>query len=101
MASFPADTGQTKTNRKKKFHIPISSYPTRNTESIIPSFQAKIGWERPRKKESKNYRSDQLLPNLKYRIPEKKAKKIKKLKKYHYGFFSIQNRLGKAEIEGK
>ena len=78
MASFPADTGQTKTNRKKKIHIPISSYPTRNTESIIPSFQAKIGWERPRKKASKNYCSDQLLPNLKYRIPEKKKQKKSK-----------------------
>ena len=30
--------------------------------TIMASFQAKIGWERPRKRETKNYRYDQLLP---------------------------------------
>ena len=29
----------------------------------MASFQAKTGWERPRKREKKNYRSDQFLPN--------------------------------------
>ena len=28
------------------------------------SFQAKTGWERPRKRKKKNYRSDQFLPDL-------------------------------------
>ena len=64
----------------------------------MPSFQAKIGCERLRKKENKNYRSDRFLPNPEYRIQKKKQKK---LKKYHYGFFSNQNRLGKAKIKGK
>ena len=27
----------------------------------MASFQAKTGWERPRKREKKNYRSDQFL----------------------------------------
>ena len=30
---------------------------------IISSFQAKTGWEMPRKSENKNYRSDQFLPD--------------------------------------
>ena len=32
---------------------------------------------------------------------KKKAKKLKKLKKHQYGFFSSQNKLGKAEKERK
>ena len=44
----------------------------------MPSFQAKIGCERPRKKENKNYRSDRFLPNPEYRIQKKKQKKLKK-----------------------
>ena len=32
---------------------------------------------------------------------QKIAKKIQKTKKHHYGFFSNQNRLGKAKKEGK
>ena len=39
------------------------------------SFQAKIGCERPRKKENKNYRSDRFLPDPEYRIQKKKSKK--------------------------
>ena len=29
----------------------------------MASFQAKLGWKRPRKSENKNYRSDQFLPD--------------------------------------
>ena len=29
----------------------------------MASFQAKIGWEWPRKRENKNYRSNQFLPD--------------------------------------
>ena len=58
----------------------------------MASFQAKTGWDRPKKKENKSYRSDQFLPNPLQRIPKKIAKKIQKIKKYHYGFFSSQNR---------
>ena len=29
----------------------------------MASFQANIGWERPRKSENKNYRSDQFVPD--------------------------------------
>ena len=32
----------------------------------MASFQAKIGWKRPRKREKKNYRSAPFLPNAKY-----------------------------------
>ena len=41
----------------------------------MASFHAKIGWERPRKRENKNNRSDQFLPGMKQKIP----KKFKKL----------------------
>ena len=59
------------------------------------SFQAKIGWKRPRKRENKNCRS---VPTQRVIENSKKiAKKLKKLKKYHYGFISCQNRWQKDE----
>ena len=58
--------------------VPITSDPTRNREfqknskkfkelknTIIDSFQAKIGWKRIRKRENKNYRSVLFLPDAK------------------------------------
>ena len=63
----------------------------------MASFQAKTGWERSRNNENKNSCSDQYLPDPLYKIPKKIAKNFKKLKKYHYGFFSSQNRLGQAK----
>ena len=44
----------------------------------MASFQAKIGWERPRKRENKNYRSDQFLPDPLQRIPKIQQKNSKK-----------------------
>ena len=46
----------------------------------MASFQAKTGWDRPKKGEIENYRSDQFLPNTLQGIPKKIAKKFKKLK---------------------
>ena len=46
----------------------------------MASFQAKIVWKRPRKRENKNYRFVPLLPDALQKIPKKKAKKLKKLK---------------------
>ena len=46
----------------------------------MASFQAKIGWESPRKRENKNYHSDQFLSNTLQGIPKKIAKNFKKLK---------------------
>ena len=43
-------------------------------------FQAKRGWDRQRRRENKNYRFDQFLPNPEQRIQKRKAKKLKKLK---------------------
>ena len=64
----------------------------------MASFQAKIGWKRPRKRKNKNYRS---VPFCSYttrnRKFQKNSKKIRKTKQYHYGFISSQNRLEKAE----
>ena len=61
------------------------------------SFEAKIGWKRKRKRENKNYRSVQFLPDRLEKIP----KKFKKLRKYHYAIISSQNRLEKAVNERK
>ena len=63
----------------------------------MASFQAKIGWTRRRKRENKNCLSVPFLPDGKYKIP----KKEKKIKKYHCGFISCQNRLENAEKEKK
>ena len=64
----------------------------------MASLQAKIGWRTPRKRKNKNYRS---VPFRSYttrnRKFQKKSKKIRKTKQYHYGIISSQNRLEKAE----
>ena len=44
-------------------------------------FQAKTGWERPRKSDNKNYRSNLFLPDLLQRLPKNSKKKKKKRKK--------------------
>ena len=60
----------------------------------MDSFQAKIGWNSPRKRENKNYRSVPFRSNpTRNRKFQKNSKKIQKIKKYHYGFISSQNRL--------
>ena len=68
----------------------------------MDSFQAKIGWKRMRKSENKNYRS---VPFRSYptrkRNFQKNSKNIQKIKKYHYGFISSQNRSEKAEKNRK
>ena len=85
------------------------AFPTRNRKfqkiakkfkkfenTIIVSFQAKIGWERWRKREKKK-----IVLMCSYQTRNKKfqknSKKIQKLRKHHHSFFSRQNRLGKAE----
>ena len=58
----------------------------------MTSFLAKIGWERQRKRKIKiffPFRSDR-TGNIKF---QKKIRKFKKIKKYHCGFISSQNRL--------
>ena len=68
----------------------------------MDSFQAKIGWNSAIKRENKNYRSVPFrfypMHNGKF---QKKARKLKILKKYHYCFISIQNRLEKVEKKRK
>ena len=43
----------------------------------MASFQAKIGWKRPRKRKNKNSRSAPFLPDAKQKIPKKQQKKLK------------------------
>ena len=68
----------------------------------MDSYHAKIGWKRLRKSENKNYRS---VPFRSYptrnRNFQKNCEKIQKIKKYHYGFISVQNRLEEAEKNRK
>ena len=47
----------------------------------MASFQSKIGRNRPRKTENKNYRSVSFIPGAKYKI-KKNSKKIQKIKKH-------------------
>ena len=64
----------------------------------MASFQAKIGWERPRKRKIKiflPFPSDQ-TGNRKF---QKNSKIIQKIQTYHYGFISGQNSLEKVEKE--
>ena len=46
----------------------------------MASFQAKIVWKMPKKRENKNYRFVPFLPDALQIIPKKIAKKLKKLK---------------------
>ena len=60
--------------------------------TIINSFQAKLGWKRMRTREIKiivPFRSDP----MRNRMFQKNKKKIQNIQKYHYGFISSQNRL--------
>ena len=52
----------------------------------MASFQAKIVWKRPRKRENKNYRFVMFVPDAVQKI----AKKVQKKKKYHYGIILSQ-----------
>ena len=45
----------------------------------MASFQVKIVWKRPRKRENKNYRFVPFLPDALKKIPKKIAKKLKKI----------------------
>ena len=68
----------------------------------MDSHPAKIGWKKVRKRENKNYRSVPFRSYpTRYRNFQKTSKKIQKIKKYHYGFISIQNRLEEAEKNRK
>ena len=53
----------------------------------MASFQFKIGWKRPRKRENKNYNfvSFRSYPTHNRNF-QKNSKKIQKIKEYHYGF---------------
>ena len=62
----------------------------------MDSYLAKIGQKRMKKSENKNYRSVPFLPDPKQKFP-KEYQKNSGIKKYHYGFISIQNRLEEAE----
>ena len=68
----------------------------------MASFQEKIGSERLRKKEKKKKKivpmSSYPTRNIKFL---KNSKKIQKIKKHHYGFFSDQNRSEIDENERK
>ena len=60
----------------------------------MASFKARIGWKSPGKKENKYCQS---VPTRRGIENAKKKQKIKKIKKYHYGIISSQNRLDKAK----
>ena len=66
----------------------------------MASFQAKIGWKKPRKRKIKI-----IVPFLynptRNRKFQKKSKKIQKTKKWRYGFISSQSRSEKAGKERK
>ena len=63
----------------------------------MTSFQAKIDWKMPRKRENKNYCFVPILSGAEQKMPKKKSKKIKKIKNYHYGIISSQNILENAK----
>ena len=84
----PKQVGKGRKRVKIKIIVPISSYSTRNREFQKSSkkkvkkhhdgfFRAQTSWERSRKSENKNYRSDLFLLDLLQRIPKKQQKNSK------------------------
>ena len=67
----------------------------------MASFQAKIFWKMPRKRENKNYRFVPFLSDALQKIPKKQQNNSKNKKKYNDGFISSQNRLKEDERERK
>ena len=67
----------------------------------MASLQAKISWERPRKREKKKKSFRRVPTRPVIENSKKKSKKIQKIKKHHYDFLSSQNKLGKPEKEKK
>ena len=65
--------------------------------TMMDSFQAKIGWNSLRKRENKNYRFVPFRSNPTRNRNSKNSKKIQKIEKYHYGFISSHNSLEKDE----
>ena len=65
----------------------------------MASFQAKISWERPKKRKKKIVLMT-FYPTRNRKF-QKNIKKVYKIKKHHYGFSSSQNKLGNAEKERK
>ena len=66
----------------------------------MASFQAKIGWKGPRKRENKTIASFRPYPNRNRKL-QKNSKKIQKIKKHLCGFISSQYSLEKTEKERK
>ena len=66
MGSYPTGNRKFQKNSKK-----IAKKFKNLENSITPSFQAKIGWERPRKRENKKNHSDGFLPDRESKIPKK------------------------------
>ena len=66
----------------------------------MASFQAEIGWKRLKKIKIKIIVSFRTNPTRNRKL-KKNNKKIKKSKKYHYGFISSRNMLAKDEKERK
>ena len=69
----------------------------------MASVQAKTVWERMRKGKKKFIAPINSYPtrNRKFQRNWKKSSKNLKIKKHHYGFFSSQNKLAKAEKKRK
>ena len=66
----------------------------------MASFQAKIVWKRPRKRENKNYRFVPFLPDGDRKF-QKNCKKTQKIKKSQFGLILSQNSSEKDKKERK
>ena len=114
MASFIAKIGL-KMPRKREnnnYHfVPFRSYTTSNRKlkkkiakkfkelknTIMASFQEKIGWKTQRKGENRNCRF--VMFRFYLTLNRKFQKNSERIQKYHFGIISSQNRLENAEKE--
>ena len=103
--------------QKLSFHFVPTQHVKKNSKNIekkfqkfkntiVASFQAIIGWNRPRNRENREKDKIQISVSFRsYPMRNRKfqtnSKKIQKIVKYYYGFISSQNKGGNAEIGRK
>ena len=86
--------------RNRKFQKNNKKTKKKLINTIINSFQAKLGWKRMTKREIKIIVLFRFYPRRNRKF-QKNRKKIQKIKKYHYGFISSHNWLEKDEKQRK
>ena len=96
--------GEAEKEKKKKFIVPINSYPKWNRK-FKKLKKHHYGFFSSQNRSGEAEKKKIIVPISSYQTRnrefQKNSRKIQKNKKHHYDFFSSQNGLGEAEKERK